>query len=203
MSRFESELYDQNFEFIAGVDEAGRGPLAGPVVACACILKKDFLLKGLNDSKKINPLFRKELFLKLTSSSDVIYSIGIVDSKRIDEINILQATLEAMKIAILSLKQNPDIILIDGNQLPKVPFPMKGIIQGDTLSISIAAASIIAKETRDAIMAEYHLRWPEYDFIENKGYGTKKHLDSLKRYGFTDIHRLTFAPVKELLKKDV
>ena len=169
MSKFEIELRQIGYKFIAGVDEAGRGPLAGPVVAAACILPDGFKLKDLNDSKQVAPQKRKELYQELTNSKDVIYSVGIIDSKTIDKINILQASLRAMEMAVFSLTQKPDILLIDGNQLPTTSIPSKAIIQGDSLSISIAAASIIAKQTRDAIMEEYHLKWPEYDFFDHKG----------------------------------
>lgn len=198
MSKFEIELRQIGYKFIAGVDEAGRGPLAGPVVAAACILPEGFKLKDLNDSKQVAPQKRKELYQELTNSKDVIYSVGIIDSKTIDQINILQASLRAMEMAIFSLTQKPDILLIDGNQLPTTSIPSKAIIQGDSLSISIAAASIIAKQTRDAIMEEYHLKWPEYDFFDHKGYGTKKHLEALAKYGPCEIHRRSFEHVEDL-----
>lgn len=198
MSKFEIELRQIGYKFIAGVDEAGRGPLAGPVVAAACILPEGFKLNDLNDSKQVAPQKRKELYQELINSKDVIYSVGIVDSKTIDQINILQATLRAMEMAIFSLTQKPDILLIDGNQLPTTSIPSKAIIQGDSLSISIAAASIIAKLTRDTIMEEYHLKWPEYDFFDHKGYGTKKHLEALAKHGPCEIHRRSFEHVEDL-----
>ncbi len=203
MSRFEFDLRQIGYKYIAGVDEAGRGPLAGPVVAAACILPDKFLLKGLNDSKKIIPKRRKELYEKLINSKDVIYSVGIVDSKTIDAINILQATLQAMKIAVLSLKQKPDILLVDGNQLPTTSIPSKAIIKGDSISISIAAASIIAKETRDAIMEELHEKWPQYGFSDHKGYGTEKHLEALRKYGPSEIHRKSFMNLGEVFRENL
>ena len=200
MSSYENALKEKGFKIIAGVDEAGRGPLAGPVVAAACIFLSDLFLPNLNDSKKVTPKKREELYHYLVNSKEIVFSVGIVDSKTIDEINILQATFKAMQRAVWSLSKKPEYLLIDGNQLPSFPVPAKGIIKGDSLSISIAAASIIAKQTRDNIMAGYHNKWPEYNFLGHKGYGTKKHLEALQKHGPSEIHRKSFAPVKSLVR---
>ena len=201
MSFFENELLDRGYKAIAGVDEAGRGPLAGPVVAAACIfLKRGILIPYLNDSKKLTPVKRKALYSNLKGHPDVIYAVGIVDEKTIDEINILQATFLAMQIAVLSLKIPPDYILVDGNRLPKLNAIAKCLIKGDSLSMSIAAASIIAKTVRDEIMENYHEKYPLYDFKEHKGYGTKKHLEALFLHGPCEIHRKSFEPIKSFVK---
>jgi ribonuclease HII len=203
MSIWEEDLYNRGFHHIAGVDEAGRGPLAGPVVASAVILPKDFLLEDLNDSKKIRPKRRKELFEELTQSPEIHFGIGIMDAKTIDRINILQATLLAMQEALRQIENLADFVLVDGNQLPKILLPHRGLVGGDALSISIAAASVIAKETRDRIMDEYHRKWPQYGFDQHKGYGTEKHISLLREHGPCEIHRLTFEPVKSLVKERI
>ena len=199
MSRYEKKVKEQGYKLIAGVDEAGRGPLAGPVVAAACILPDDFFLPHLNDSKLLTPTLRKQLFVKMTKRDDVFYSVGIVDAKKIDEINILQATFLAMLDAIKSLSIKPDYILFDGKQLPELEIPHEGIVKGDSLSVSIAAASIIAKQTRDDIMVEYHKKYPQYGFDQHKGYGTKKHKDAIFLHGPANIHRQSFEPIKSYL----
>lgn len=203
MSLFEERLRKRGYSIIAGVDEAGRGPLAGPVVACACILPDKALIEHVNDSKKLTKEKREVLFNKLTTNKDVFYGIGIVDQKRIDEINIFQASLEAMVIAINNLPKKADFLLFDGKFSPTVSIPNQSIVKGDSLSISIAAASIIAKYTRDAIMEEYHTKYPEYGFSSHKGYGTKKHLDAIEKHGPCEIHRKTFDPIKSMLEKTV
>ncbi len=185
---------------IAGVDEAGRGPLAGPVVAAACILDKSVDIPGINDSKKLTPKQRERLYQELTSHSGVTYGIGIVEAAIIDEINILQATFQAMLYAVQQLICPPDFILIDGNQSPACSIPTQCIIGGDSSCISISAASIIAKHTRDLIMQEYHHRWPCYNFQKNKGYGTREHLEALSLWGISPIHRRSFAPCKTFKK---
>jgi len=202
MSIYETTLRQKGKIIIAGVDEVGRGPLAGPVVAAACILEEGFVLEGINDSKKLAPEKRAEIFEKLVALN-VHFKIGIVSEKRIDSINILNATHEAMLLAINSLEIKPDFLLIDGNQLPYTSIPSQGIIEGDSKSISIAAASIIAKVKRDAIMIEYDKLWPEYHFADNKGYGTKDHLDALQKHGPCDIHRRSFDPIKSMLSLDL
>ncbi len=196
MSVWEEDLFQKGYRHIAGVDEAGRGPLAGPVVAAAVILPKGFLLEGLNDSKKLPAKKRKELFEKITRHSDIFFGIGIIDAKTIDRVNILQATFLAMQEALLHLSTTPDFVLFDGNQLPKVSHPHLGIVGGDALSISIAAASVVAKETRDQLMKEMHQKWPQYQFDLHKGYGTEKHLALLRKHGPCEEHRRTFEPVK-------
>lgn len=200
MSQYEQQKLHLGFCQIAGVDEAGRGPLAGPVVAAACILPKNTLITGLNDSKLLTPTKRKNLFTQITKCS--LYGIGVVDAKEIDRINILQATFLAMRIAIENLSQKPDFLLIDGNHSPGVDIPLELIVEGDKKSISIAAASIIAKVTRDKLMDQYHLEYPEYGFDAHKGYGTKRHLEAIQKFGPSPIHRVSFAPVRLELAKD-
>jgi ribonuclease HII len=196
MSHHEQRLYSLGYRQIAGIDEAGRGPLAGPVVAAACILPCDYLLARLNDSKQLTAEQREDLFIQIVSDSRIIYGIGIVSVERIEQINILRATFEAMQQSVASLSQKPDYLLIDGNQLPAFDCPREGIVRGDAVSISIAAASIIAKVTRDRIMIEEAAKWPQYAFEQHKGYGTPQHLEALQRFGPCPLHRKTFEPVK-------
>lgn len=179
---------------IAGIDEAGRGPLAGPVVASACIIPDGIYFPGVNDSKKLLPLKRKLLFEQITSNSQVIYGIGIVSPERIDKINIYRATIQAMLEAVEKLGRQPDYLLVDGLKLPHPTLPSQKIIKGDAKSQSISAASIIAKETRDQLMRGYHLEWPLYGFDEHKGYATSKHLLAIEQHGPCPIHRKTFSP---------
>jgi ribonuclease HII len=201
MRQIEKHLLRKGYTSIAGVDEAGRGPLAGPVVAAACILPQGFCLSGIDDSKKLDKNIREELYHKIIDSDDIIYGVGIVDANVIDEINILQATLLAMQQAIKALKQLPHYLLIDGNKTPATDIPSLAVVKGDSLSLSIATASIIAKYKRDKIMYEYHKKWPTYDFYNNKGYATKKHVDMLHKHGACDIHRMTFDPLPSIIKK--
>ncbi|MFA5249970.1 MAG: ribonuclease HII [Parachlamydiales bacterium] len=196
MSKIENSLYQQGYRIIAGVDEAGRGPLAGPVVAAACILPKGFLLKDLNDSKKLSAAQRNRLFAILTGLPEVVFGLGIVETLTIDRINILQATFQAMQQAVLNLIVLPEIVLVDGSLLPVLAMKARAVVKGDRLSLSIAAASVIAKKTRDDLMDGYDRQWPEYAFQEHKGYGTKKHLENLAKYGPSPIHRRSFAPLK-------
>ena len=179
------------YSYICGIDEAGRGPLAGPVVAGAVILPKDCRILYINDSKKLSEKRRNELF-DIIKEEAVTYGIGIIDAARIDEINILQATYEAMRSAINNLNPSPDILLNDAVKIPKVDIPQVSIIKGDAKSVSIAAASIVAKVTRDRMMVEYDKIYPEYNFADNKGYGSEKHREALKKFGPTPIHRNTF-----------
>lgn len=196
----EYENAHADVRFIAGIDEAGRGPLAGPVVAACCILPKDAVILYLNDSKKVTAL-RREAMLPEIKEKAIAYGIGIVEEKRIDEINILQADYEAMRIALQQtsemlqakgLADAPGLLLNDAVTIPGVDIPQESIIKGDAKSVSIAAASILAKVTRDHLMEEYDAQYPEYGFARNKGYGTKEHIEALKRLGPCPIHRRSF-----------
>ncbi len=196
----EYENAHADVRFIAGIDEAGRGPLAGPVVAACCILPKDAVILYLNDSKKVTAL-RREALLPEIKEKAIAYGIGIVDEKRIDEINILQADYEAMRIAVQKtsamlqakgLADAPGLLLNDAVTIPSVEIPQESIIKGDAKSVSIAAASILAKVTRDHLMEAYDAQYPEYGFARNKGYGTKEHIEALKRLGPCPIHRRSF-----------
>jgi ribonuclease HII len=197
MTQYERACRAEGKTNIFGVDEVGRGPLAGPVVACAVCLPPDFYLAGLNDSKKVPPAVR-EAFYEVIMRDALAVGIGIVSAKRIDEINILQATREAMRLAVEDAAVTPDICLIDAVQLSDLPCEQLSIIGGDAKSVSIAAASIVAKVTRDRLMAEYAREFPQYGFDKNAGYGTAEHLQALQRYGPSPIHRLSFTGVKEL-----
>lgn len=196
----EYENAHADVRFIAGIDEAGRGPLAGPVVAACCILPKDAVILYLNDSKKVTAL-RREALLPEIKEKAIAYGIGIVDEKRIDEINILQADYEAMRTAVQKtsamlqakgLADAPGLLLNDAVTIPGVEIPQESIIKGDAKSVSIAAASILAKVTRDQLMEAYDAQYPEYGFARNKGYGTKEHIEALKRLGPCPIHRHSF-----------
>ena len=189
MSVFEEEY--SGYQYICGIDEAGRGPLAGPVVAGAVILPKDNPILYLNDSKKLSEKKREALYDEIMEHA-VAVGVGVVGPGRIDEINILQATYEAMRLAVSNLKIRPDILLNDAVTIPEIEIPQVPIIKGDAKSVSIAAASIIAKVTRDRMMAEYDLEFPGYGFASNKGYGTKTHIKQLKEQGPVSIHRRTF-----------
>ncbi|MBD3180998.1 ribonuclease HII [Candidatus Poribacteria bacterium] len=198
MLAYEQELYEQGYNSIAGTDEAGRGPLAGPVVAAAVILDLNQIIDGIDDSKKLSPTCRESLFKKIRQKS-IAYGVGIISNDIIDKINILQASMEAMKQAVINLPVKPDFLLIDGNYFPNINLPMKAIKSGDSLSMSIAAASIIAKVTRDRIMQDFDSKHPQYGFAKNKGYPTKEHIQKLEKYGPCKIHRKSFAPVAERL----
>jgi ribonuclease HII len=203
MMIWERNVQKRGFKFIAGVDEAGRGPLAGPVVAAACILPEGTLLEGVDDSKKLVPSVRFQIFQKMLTVANIDYGIGIVDSLIIDQINILQATFQAMLIAISHLRQQPDYLLVDGDKMPpSAPVPGQAIVQGDSLSQSIAAASVIAKETRDQIMRSFDEQWPQYRFSSHKGYATEEHLLAIQKWGPCPIHRMSFDPLKSLYKKE-
>lgn len=194
---FEKELYKEGYEFIAGTDEAGRGPLAGPVVAAAVILPKDLIIDGVNDSKQLTEKKREELF-DIIMDKALAVGISFIDNKKIDEINILEASRLAMMEAIKKLKIKPDYVLSDAMKM-NIDIPVKPIIKGDALSINIAAASIIAKVSRDRFMDEMDLKYPNYGFKRHKGYPTKDHIEAIKKYGITDIHRTTFKPIKTML----
>ena len=189
MREFENKYSD--LAYIAGLDEAGRGPLAGPVGAAAVILPKDIFLPFLNDSKKVTEKRRDVLFDEIKQNA-IAYGIGIASNTLIDEINILQATYEAMREAINALSTRPDILLVDAIHIPGIDIRQVGIVKGDAKSVNIAAASIIAKVTRDRLMAEYDKIYPEYGFASNKGYGTAAHIAALKEYGPCEIHRKSF-----------
>ena len=180
-----------DFSYICGIDEVGRGPLAGPVVAGAVILPKDCEILYLNDSKKLSEKRREELYDEIMEKA-IATGIGIVSPARIDEINILQATYEAMRIAIQQLETEPDLLLNDAVTIPEMIIPQVPIIKGDAKSVSIAAASILAKVTRDRLMVEYDKVMPEYGFAGHKGYGSKEHIEAIKKYGPTPIHRKTY-----------
>ncbi len=198
MLRYEELSYSQGYRLVAGVDEAGRGPLAGPVVAAACVIPLGVLIAGINDSKLLSRKGRQYLFDRLTTDKRIVYGIGMADAQEIDQINILQATIQAMWRAVQQLACPPDCLLIDGKHIQHATIPSMGIVRGDQLSQSIAAASIIAKESRDRLMLQYHNQWPLYGFNMNQGYGTAVHLERIKTYGVCPIHRLSFAPMKSL-----
>jgi ribonuclease HII len=198
MDYFEKVYYGQGYERIAGVDEVGRGPLAGPVIAAAVILPKDGIGQPLFDSKKISSKKREGLYEQILSKALGV-GIGAVGQEEIDRLNIFQATLKAMTLALQSLPIPPDFILIDGPHGLKLPLPQKPIRKGDQLCNSIAAASIVAKVTRDRMMIECHQRFPQYNFAKHKGYGTKEHRRAIERFGVCELHRKTFRGVKEYL----
>lgn len=192
---FEAAARQKGFSSIAGIDEAGRGPLAGPVVAAACIIPEAVFIPDVDDSKKLTPQKRSELFEILVSDGRIHFGIGVVENSCIDSLNILQATLKAMHIAVANLSKTPDFLLVDGSQFSHPTIPFQKIVKGDSLSHSIAAASIVAKETRDRLMVGYHQQWPQYGFAQHKGYGTPEHLAALKEHGPCPIHRFSFEPV--------
>lgn len=198
MTSFEQKYRAEGYQSIAGIDEAGRGPLAGPVVAGAVILPENFYLPGLNDSKKI-PESKREEYFEVINSQALAVGIGIISATEIDEINILQATKKAMLIAVDQLGVSPDFLLVDAVKLD-TPYPSEALIKGDARSISIAAASIIAKVTRDRLMKELSLDYPLYGFHANMGYGTAEHMKAIREHGVTPFHRKTFAPVRECVE---
>jgi len=191
MNSFESEVRQLGFSSIAGIDEAGRGPLAGPVVAAAVILPHDFINGDIRDSKTLTPLKRGKIYETIKNDALSI-GLGVVEHDVIDDINILRATLLAMEKAVLGLSTPADYLLIDGRDTINLSIPLNPIIKGDSLCISVAAASIIAKVSRDRMMDEYHLKFSEYNFLKNKGYGTREHRDAIKKYGYCEIHRKSF-----------
>lgn len=192
----EKNLWQNGFLYVAGLDEVGRGPLAGPVMAAACILPARFDLPGLNDSKQLSESKREKLFEQIKNQA-ISYAVGSAEPAEIDALNILQATKLAMKRALEDLKIRPHFLLIDAIELPQIKIPQKGIIRGDSLSASIAAASILAKVTRDRWMTELHDIYPQYGFNRNKGYGTKEHMKALQAYGPCPLHRQSFSPVEQ------
>lgn len=198
MKEFETELYNNGINFIAGIDEVGRGPLVGPVVTAAVILPKDFYDERINDSKKLTEK-KRELLYDVIMENAISVGVGISSENVIDEINILNATKRAMLEAVNNLSVKPEHLLIDAVKLD-TDIPQTSIIKGDAKSESIAAASIIAKVTRDRMMIELDKIHPEYDFKHNKGYGTKKHIEAIRKYGIIKEHRKTFAPCDEYVK---
>jgi ribonuclease HII len=200
---FERVLWQQNLSRVAGVDEAGRGPLAGPVVAAAAILPSRWAesglpagLAGLNDSKQLTAAQREKYFEFLTTCAEIEFGIALVDAGMIDEINILQATHRAMNDALAQLNPPPQHALVDGRPVKTMRVPQTAIVKGDARSYSIAAASVLAKVTRDRLMLDFHAQFPEYGFAEHKGYGTAKHLAAIAAHGGCPIHRKSFAPFK-------
>jgi ribonuclease HII len=192
LTKPEAHAWLQGYRCVAGVDEAGRGPLAGPVFAAACMIPQGVFFPGINDSKLLSPEKRHQLFLQIKAHPEVRYGIGRVDHEMIDQINIYQASLEAMRRAIAQLSTPPDYILVDGVNLPLPGIISQRVVHGDRLSQMIAAASIIAKETRDQIMLEYHALYPVYGFDAHKGYGTEQHRAALAEHGPCPIHRRSF-----------
>lgn len=199
MMEIENSLYAEGYELICGVDEAGRGPLAGPVCAAAVILPKGVEIPGLNDSKKLSDKKRRELFPVIQEKA-LAWGIGWASHGEIDEINILQATYLAMERAVEALKTKPEFLLIDGNRAKDFGIPTRTVVKGDSLSASIAAASILAKVSRDNVMVELAKEYPAYGFEIHKGYGTKAHYEALREYGHSPIHRLSF--LKKFYGKD-
>ena len=200
--RFEIELWEQGFKLIAGVDEAGMAPLAGPVVAAACILPRNYKLRGLNDSKQILDETLRGDLAKQIKGDAVAWAVGRAEVEEIDTLNIYHAGLLAMRRAVEGLVSQPDFVLVDARRIPYCPAPQRGIIKGDALSASIAAASIIAKTTRDALMCEFDSVHPGYNFATHKGYPTPEHCRLLKELGAAPIHRRSFARVREALGLD-
>lgn len=199
MLEIENELYKEGKHFIAGVDEAGRGPLAGPVCAAAVILPEGVIIEGVNDSKKLSPKKRDALFEKIKECA-VSYAVCFEEPQVIDEINIRQATSKAMHRAVSTLSASPDFVLIDGNDNIPFDLPYEYIIKGDARSQSIAAASILAKVSRDRLMVELSKEFPQYGFEKHKGYGTKAHIEAIRRFGVSKVHRKSFMTAKVLGK---
>lgn len=191
MDTFEKLAYEEGYKIIAGIDEAGRGPLAGPVVAAAVIFPPGYKNSQINDSKQISARKRERLY-DVINEEAVAVGVGIAEADVVDRINILQASLISMREAVLELSVFPDFLLIDGLHRIPLKTPQKPLVKGDTLSVSIAAASIIAKVSRDRIMEMYHRQFPQYNFLSNKGYGTREHRDAIKKFGLCKIHRKTF-----------
>ena len=195
---YEKKLYQSGYSLICGTDEAGRGPLAGPVVAAAVILPKNYILDGLNDSKQLSEK-KREKYYPIIIKDAISYGIGIVDAKTIDEINIYEASRLAMEKAIASMSVKPDYVLTDAMPIKGLDIPVTSIVHGDALSLSIAAASVLAKVTRDHIMYDLDKKYPEYECAKHKGYPTKRHLELLKKYGANSEYRFTYKPVRDLI----
>lgn len=197
--KYEKELYNQGITLIGGVDEVGRGPLVGPVVAACVILPVNYELEGLNDSKKLSEKKRDKLY-DIIMKDAISVGVGIVGPEKIDEINILEASRLAMKLAIEDMDVQPEFVLSDAMKLTNIDIPYKDIVHGDALSLSIAAGSVIAKVTRDRMMYELDKEYPEYEFAKHKGYPTKAHLEKIKEYGVLKNYRFTYKPVSDLIK---
>ncbi len=198
---YEKELYEQGYKYIGGTDEAGRGPLIGPVVAACCVLPRNFILEGLTDSKKLSEKKREQFFPYIKEHS-LAYGIGIVSPERIDEINIYQASREAMMIAIKEVREKIKLDYVLSDAMPlSLDIPSLPIIKGDAKSISIAAASVLAKVTRDHILKELDKKYPEYGFQKHKGYPTKAHLEAIEKYGLIEGYRKTYGPIKKILEE--
>lgn len=195
---FDDHYRSRGCQVVAGVDEAGRGPWAGPVVASAVILPKHPEIEGLNDSKKLTSSQREKIF-NIINNVALSVSVEVVSHEVIDSINVLEATYKAMRSAVKKTTCKFDIVLVDGWPVPDVTWPQDAIISGDAKSAAIAAASVVAKVTRDRIMAELSLKYPQYNFVKHKGYGTKEHHEMLKKYGPCPIHRKSFRPIREIL----
>jgi ribonuclease HII len=195
---FDDQLYSNKVNLICGVDEAGRGPLAGPVVAAAVVLPRGIRIAGLRDSKMLTEKRRFQLFDEITNVA-LVWATGSAGPGKVDEVNVLNATLLAMREAVLKIKDEFDLMIVDGRNEVPVKTNQRPIVKGDTLSAHIAAASVLAKVTRDKIMIDYHDRYPEYNFIRNKGYGTREHKEMLIKHGPTPIHRKTFSGVREVI----
>ncbi len=194
---FEEEIQAQGFRVIAGLDEAGRGPLAGPVVAAAVVLASTKKMAGIDDSKKLSPEQREKIFSLILQQAAAV-GIGVVDAREIDRLNILRASLKAMEQAVQNLPLSPDFLLIDGIHSLTLPLAQRAIPKGDQRCQSIAAASIVAKVTRDRLMLAYHDEYPQYNFARHKGYGTREHLQAIRQYGCCPLHRQSFKPIYQL-----
>lgn len=193
LKEIEENIYKSGSKYICGIDEAGRGPFAGPVVVASVIMPRDSMIEGVNDSKKVSEKKRERIYEEIVKEA-ISYSVGIIDESKIDEINILEATKLGLTTSVKELKVKPDIILVDAlTKIDTCGIPYRSIIKGDALSYSIAAASIIAKVTRDRIMLEYDKIYPEYNFAKNKGYGTSYHIAAIKEHGLCPIHRRSFT----------
>ena len=193
LKNIENNWHKKGKKLVCGIDEAGRGPLAGPVVVAAVIMPEDSFIEGVNDSKKVSEKKREKLYDEITENA-IAWSVGIIDQNEIDKINILNATKKGLTTALTELKEKPDIILVDAlTKIDTLGIPYESIIKGDAKSYSIAAASIIAKVTRDRIMRQWDEIYPQYGFINHKGYGTKAHIDAIKQYGLCPLHRKSFT----------
>ncbi len=201
---YEKELYSKGYSFIGGTDEAGRGPLYGPVVAACCVLPKNFILEGLNDSKQLSEK-KRNMYINYIKDNALAYGIGIVSAKEIDEINIYEASRKAMMLAIEEVKNKIgiDYVLTDAMPLPNLELPHLPIIKGDAKSITIAAASVIAKVTRDDMLYEIDKKYPEYGFAKHKGYSTKAHIEAINKYGLIEGYRKSYGPVKDVLERKI